>query len=427
MTAYGLKTWQPFEYGPAERTYGRHLDQNYAIGLDVFKERGANLVEVGTNVVAEIGRIGATSEMQGIELIPLEDQAVGVKSSLAALLNAGAIGALLSILVLYAFVRNVSLTLMVALAVPVSITVALAVMYFIGVSLNILSMMGLMLAVGMLVDNAVVVAEAIFTEKEKTPEDSFGATVRGASGVSIAVIAGTLTTAMVFLPNIFGEQNQISIFLFHVAIAIVVSLMASLLISQTMIPVISARLQPPKQREGGLLLRVRDRYERFLGWSLNHRPWVIAGAIVCILSVAIPGSQLGNSDFDEGEEERLFLRYNLDAEYSLEEVKEAVDKIEDYLYTNQDKFEIENVYSYYDEQGTAQSTILLRQGEERTKRGAMIKEEIRENLPVIPFARPQFGFGNNGPGETLSVAIVGESSAVLATICSRCDAVPAFT
>jgi HAE1 family hydrophobic/amphiphilic exporter-1 len=137
-------------YTSARRTYARHLDQKYAIGVSVYKETGANLVDVGDRVLAEVDRIGATAEFQGINLFFLENQSEGVTSSLTELLKAGLLGATLSLLVLYFFVRNIPATLMVSLAVPVAITITLGVMYFLGLSLNSLSMMGLMLAVGML-------------------------------------------------------------------------------------------------------------------------------------------------------------------------------------------------------------------------------------------------------------------------------------
>jgi hypothetical protein len=146
-------------YDSQKRTYARHLDRKYAIGISVFKENGANLVDVGERALAEVERIGETPEMQGINVFFLDNQAEGVTESLSELLKAGLIGALLSLIVLYFFLGHIQTTLMVSLAVPVAITITLGVMYFLGLSLNILSMMGLMLAVGMLVDNAVVVSE----------------------------------------------------------------------------------------------------------------------------------------------------------------------------------------------------------------------------------------------------------------------------
>ncbi|MEN8822569.1 MAG: efflux RND transporter permease subunit, partial [Abyssibacter sp.] len=161
------------------RTRGRHLDGKYAIGLNVFKENGANLVEVADAVLAEIDVISGLREMQGVTLYAMDNQAAGVKDSLNELLMSGLVGALLSILVLYAFLRDWPMTLIVALSVPFSILITLGSMYFLGYTLNILSMMGLMLSIGMLVDNAVVVTESIFTSREQFPNNPQRATVVG--------------------------------------------------------------------------------------------------------------------------------------------------------------------------------------------------------------------------------------------------------
>jgi len=399
-------------YDSAERDYGRHLDRKYAIGVNILKESGANLVDVGRRTIEEVERIGAQPEMDGINLFFLQNQADGVVSSLTDLRNAGLLGALLSLLVLYFFLRNVPMTLMVALAVPISITITLGVMYFIGISLNILSMMGLMLAVGMLVDNAVVVSESIATEREKTPgpEHVVTATERGVRSVALAVAAGTLTSAAVFLPNIFGEQTEISIFLSHVAIAIVVSLAVSLVLAQTLIPMIASRLKPPtRQSSSPLLDAIRRRYQGMLRWTLLHR-WKSAALIVLTFSsIVIPASTVKTDMFPASEDRDLFLMYNLDGHYPLERVKRSVDRIEDYLYENQSELQIRSVYSYYNETGEAQSSILLTEDAEDQRSSKDIADEILANMPDIAIGRPSFD-RDRGGGEGVSVTLVGASS-----------------
>jgi HAE1 family hydrophobic/amphiphilic exporter-1 len=397
-------------YGSARRDYARHLDQRYAIGVSVFKENGANLVDVGARVLAEVDAIGNSEEMQGIRLFFLENQAAGVVDSLRELRNAGLFGAMLALLVLYFFLRNLPMTLIVALAVPVSIVITLGVMYFIGVSLNILSMMGLMLAIGMLVDNAVVVSESIATERIGNPQDVQGATLRGVRSVALAVAAGTVTSAAVFLPNIFGEQNQISIFLSHVAIAIVVSLAVSLVMAQTVIPLLASRLPPKPPKPAPMLDQLRQRYVGLLTWTLRHR-WLTGIAIVVTLaSIVVPASLVETDMFPTTQTRSLFLSYNLDGQYPLERIKPAVDRIESYLYGNQEKFEIRAVYSYYDEQGEAQSSILLTEEREAHRSSSDIAQEILAGLPAIAIGQPSFEQNRSGGAEGVSVTLTGESS-----------------
>jgi len=402
-------------FGSRERNYGRHLDQTYAIGLSVTKETGANMVEVADRVIAEINKVSELPQMRGIRMFFLDNAAHSVKQSLSDLLMAGIVGALLSLLVLYLFLRQVATTLTVTLAVPFSLTITLAAMYFFGISLNILSMMGLMLAVGMLVDNAVVVSENIFRRKQMEPNDPHGATLRGVREVSTAVTAGTLTTVIVFLPIVFGEKIDITVFLEHVAVTIIVSLVASLFISLTVIPMVAARINAPPPRPGGAMERLRARYLRFLPWSLHHRAFIFFMAfVVLVAGFVVMGSPLVKKDmFPQDTERRLFMQYNLDGVYSLERVEEAVNRIEDYLYGNKDEFEISSVYSYFDPT-EGQSTILLKEADEGAKKSVEeIKEAIRKKLPEIVIGEPSFDFNQDGNEDGISVQLMGESSDIL--------------
>ena len=143
-------------------TFGRHLDGKYAVALDVYKESTANTVEVVREVTRVVEEdINNDPLLKGIQLWVWEDQAEEITSGIDGLKKAGLTGALLATLSLYFFLRRIDSTVIVAMSIPFSIIATCGVMYFMGSSLNILSMMGLMLAVGMLVDNAIVVLESI--------------------------------------------------------------------------------------------------------------------------------------------------------------------------------------------------------------------------------------------------------------------------
>ena len=224
-------------------------------------------VLITDRVIAEVEEIGQLPQMQGINIFSLDNQGDSVKDSLSDLLNAGLFGGLLAILVLYFFLRQVSTTLIVTAAVPFSLLITLGALYFFGLTLNILSMMGLMLAVGMLVDNAVVITESIFRHRSEDKERPLHATIKGVHEVGLAVIAGTTTTVIVFAPIIFGTKADIMVFLTHVAITIIVALLASLLIAQTLVPMLAERVAvPPRPKPSGMMMRLTRRYERGLGW-----------------------------------------------------------------------------------------------------------------------------------------------------------------
>ena len=398
-----------------ERNYGRHLDQQYAIGVVVSKTTGANVVDVTDRVIEEVEEIGKLPQMQGINIFSLDNQGDSVRESLADLLEAGALGGLLAIIVLYLFLRQATTTLIVTASVPFSLMITLGALYFAGLTLNILSMMGLMLAVGMLVDNAVVVTESVFRHRAEEPDEPYKATMKGVREVGLAVIAGTMTTIIVFAPIIFGADTDITIFLTHVAITIIVALLASLLIAQTLVPMLAARVDvPPQPKEGGLMARLTRRYVRALEWTLKHRAWTALGVFL-VCGIGMLPNMLGLVQFDMFPQDvgrRLFMPYHVEGQHSLERVEKAVDQIEDYLYENKEEFNIRAVYSYFD-QGRAESTLLLTDEEDATLSTKEIIERIEKDLPQLAIAKPSFQFDQQGGGDGFTVQISGDSTEVL--------------
>ncbi len=398
-----------------DRNYGRHLDQQYAIGIAVSKSTGANLVDVTDRVIAEVEKIGKLPQMNGINIFSLDNQGDSVRESLGDLLSAGALGGLLAIFVLYLFLRQATTTLIVTASVPFSLMITLGALYFAGLTLNILSMMGLMLAVGMLVDNAVVVTESIFRHREEHPDEPFEATIRGVKEVGLAVIAGTATTIIVFAPMIFGAKTEITIFLTHVAITIIVALVASLLIAQTLVPMLAARIAvPPQPKAGAWISRLTSRYTASLEWIIGHRWWTALGiGLVCAIGILPMALDLVKFDmFPQDVGRRLFMPYHVEGQHSLERVEQSVDKIEDYLYSRQEEFNIRSIYSYYDQE-RAESTILLTNEDDATLSTKEIIALIEEDLPQLALGKPSFSFDQQGGGDGFTVQISGDSTQVL--------------
>ncbi len=400
-----------------ERNYGRHLDGRYAIGLNVYKATGANMVAVADRVKDEVAKIGELPQMQGIRIFDLDNQAQGVRDSLSDLLNAGLIGALLAIIVLYLFLRQLSTTLIVTAAVPFSLLITLAAMYFFGLSLNILSMMGLMLAVGMLVDNAVVVTESIFRYRQEMPEEPVKATLLGVQEVGLAVVAGTATSIIVFAPMLFGQKADITVFLGHVALTIVVALIASLMIAQTLVPMLASRVPaPPTPKPGAMMTRLTDRYVGALQWTLRHPWWTLLGIVLVIGSTMIPIKMVKFDTWPQDFQRRLFMPYHIEGEYPLEQIESTVNKVEAFLFENKERLDIVSVYSYFDN-GRGESTILLSDESDATIATEDIIEFIEENLPEIVIGKPSFSFEQDGGGgESFSLQVSGDSTEQLSGI-----------
>jgi len=404
---------------PTRMIYGRRLDGRPAIGLDIFKERNANLVEVSRLALKEVEEIRKQPALRDVQIKIMSNQGKDVTSSLAELAEAGAIGLLLSITVLFFFLRHWPSTLMVTLAIPICFAITLGFMYFVGVTLNILTMMGLLLAVGMLVDNAVVVVESIYQERERMPDDPVGASLVGTRNVSIALSAGTLCHCIVFLPNLFGETNNISIFMAQIAITISVSLLASWLVAVSLIPMLSARMKTPAlvKSDKGVIARLQARYARLLRWTLEHRGWSVAGIVLVVLVSLVP-MKLTKVDMFGGDGGKdAYIGYQWKGSYTREQLSEEVARVEAYLQKNRERFHIAQVYSYFSEQEGASTIITFDMA--KVKDTAPLLETIRKEVPRS--ARADYSIGNqnnnnNGGGNSVQVQLVGDSTQALQEI-----------
>ncbi|PKM03371.1 MAG: AcrB/AcrD/AcrF family protein [Gammaproteobacteria bacterium HGW-Gammaproteobacteria-6] len=407
---------------PSRVDYGRRLDGKPAVGIDIFKERNANLVEVVDRIASQLAVIAATPEFKDVQFITISDQAKGVISSLSELGKAGLIGSLLSIAILFFFLRHWPSTLMVSLAIPLCFVMTLGAMYFYGLTLNIMSMMGLLIGVGMLVDNAVVVTESIYQYREKYPDDPVRCAIEGTRGVQLAVSAGTLTSIIVFIPNLFGERNFVSLYLSNVALTITVAMLASWLVAVSLIPMISARIKAPKRgfATNGLIRNVQDRYANVLRWSLAHRGLSVLaiGLIVAVSIIPASGTKFDMFPQQEGREFELFYKWK--GAYPLEQLSGEVRKIETYLEANRAEFQIKQIYSWYSEQGWAATRITLFDDPDQVGGAAMrpaqeVIEEIRKGMPRLATAEVGMNDNNNGGGsrEGMQVTLIGDSAQTL--------------
>jgi len=405
---------------PARMSYGRRLDGNPAVGLDIFKERSANLVEVSRAALAEVEAIRGEASMRDVQIKVIDNQGKAVTSSLLELAEAGGVGLILSVTVLFFFLRHWPSTLMVTLAIPICFTITLGFMYFVGVTLNILTMMGLLLAVGMLVDNAVVVVESIYQERERMPGQPRLASIIGTRNVAIALSAGTLCHCIVFVPNLFGETNNISIFMAQIAITISVSLLASWLVAVSLIPMLSARMTTPKlvHSKTGLIARLQRRYAQLLDWSLRHRGWSLLGILLVVLVSLVP-MKLTKIDMFGGEGGKdIFIGYMWKGAYTYRQMSEEVARVESWIDQNRERLHVKQVYSWYSEQEGSSTVVTL--DEKYAKDIKALQEELRKGLPKSArtdyFVGNQGGDGGGGGNQGVQVQLVGDSSSMLQEI-----------
>ncbi|QYK00086.1 efflux RND transporter permease subunit [Shewanella psychrotolerans] len=208
-----------------------------SIELAIYKEGDANTVAVARKVNAELEKLNKLSEKADLKVI--YDQSEFIESAVSEVTSAALIGSLLSMLVIYLFLRDIVPTLIISISIPFSVIATFNMMYFANISLNIMSLGGIALAVGLLVDNAIVVLENIDRCK-KLGMSKLDAAVTGTKEVAGAIFASTMTTLAVFVPLVFVDGVAGALFSDQ-ALTVTFALLASLLVALTTIPMLASR------------------------------------------------------------------------------------------------------------------------------------------------------------------------------------------
>jgi len=271
------------KFGYPDKYEHNFLNGVEAINLSVNKASDANLLEVVNRVKAELEAIRQTPEGQGLEFRHFHDTSIDVRQGLTELGRSGLIGGGLAIVFMFLFLRKFRTTLLVALAVPLSLVMTFVMMYLgrqagvTEITLNVMSLMGLMLAIGMLLDNSIVVIESIFRHRQELGADAKTAALGGASDVAMPIICSTMTTMCVFVPLIFfgsggGGPGSFGRFMGDIGTTVCVVMLGSLVISLTVVPMMAAiLLRSESKRRFKLLDRMNDLYGRTLVFTLRHR------------------------------------------------------------------------------------------------------------------------------------------------------------
>ncbi|WP_397470822.1 efflux RND transporter permease subunit [Rheinheimera sp.] len=215
-----------------------YINGKEAIEVAVYKEGDANTVQVAETLLAQLPQL-EKSLPAGYRLTLVYDQSEFIKQAIEEVKSSAIIGGLLAMLVLYLFLRNVWATLIISVSIPVSVIATFNLMYGQGITLNMMSLGGIALAVGLLVDNAIVVLENIARHKEQG-KDAFTAAKTGTREVAMAITASTLTTVAVFFPLVFVEGIAGQLFRDQ-ALTVTFALLASLVVALTLIPTMAAR------------------------------------------------------------------------------------------------------------------------------------------------------------------------------------------
>jgi len=260
-------------------SYGR-LNGRDSIILSFEKQSTYSTAEATDNIAVRFAEL--ENEYQGLDFVALMDQGDYIYLIVDSITSSLLLGAVFSVLVLFLFLKDIRPTVITLCSIPISVVFAIVLMYFSGVTINMISLSGLAVAVGMLVDNSVVVIENIYRLRAKGA-NAIQAAVSGAQQVAGAITASTLTTVCVFLPIVFVQGITKQLFT-DLALTMTYALMASLIVSLTLVPAMAqGMLRKEKVHKETLMSGFLRIYEKVLRWSLKYKAVVLAAAVVLLV------------------------------------------------------------------------------------------------------------------------------------------------
>lgn len=266
----------------ADKMYAK-INGNDAILLTFQKQSTSSTSEVSKKINETMDKL--TSENKDIHITALQDQGVYIDIVIKSVLSNLILGGILSIIILFVFLKSIKPTIVIAFSIPISVLFAITMMYFSNVTMNIISLSGLALGVGMLVDNSIVVIENIYRLRNDGMSAK-KASVIGANQVAGAIFASTLTTVCVFLPIVFTHGLSRQLFE-DMGLTIAYSLLASLIVALTLVPAMSSKmLNVNTKKEHRLFDKFVNVYEKLLKVSLKHKFIVLLGSLVLLIGSA---------------------------------------------------------------------------------------------------------------------------------------------
>jgi multidrug efflux pump subunit AcrB len=313
-----------------------YLDGDRILFMMLRKEPGSNVIETKRGVIEEMADLNEhVLEPAGMRLRPIADDVVYVEESLRNVWQNLVLGALLAAAVMYLFLRSARATLVGAMGIPICVIIAFLGLLLAGRTINVISLAGIAFAIGMTLDNSIVVLESIELERRRGA-DRWKAAAAGVRNVWPAVFASTMTTVLVFIPVAFVEQEAGQLYS-DVAIAISAAILASMVVAVSLLPTAAARLDfaPPQEEDGqrhpGLKLRdaTLAGVRRILSTPRSRAACI---AIAATVSVAIMWALTPAAEYlPEGEEPKIFATMTAPPGYNLAAMQEIATDVEAFM------------------------------------------------------------------------------------------------
>ncbi|MCZ6463048.1 MAG: efflux RND transporter permease subunit [Proteobacteria bacterium] len=327
------------EDGAADVRVLAHYNGGPSVGAGVLKQPGENTVAIVDEVYARIERLNASAP-SGIQFgrhTGLIDFSLSIREAVAETQFALVLGAILATLTVFVFLRRWRPTLIVASAIPLSLIGTFGVMWIFGFTLNVMTLLGLTLAVGVVIDDAIVVLENIERRREEG-EAPYEAARNGTRQIAFAATAATVSIAVVFLPVVF-VTGIVGNFLREFGGTVAAAVMISLFVALTLTPMLAARMPPPAVRAHGSMFHrleqgfawLERRYRELLAWALDHRASTLGIAGLSLLMSCGISTQLGTEFMPPADEGRMMVRFELPPGSSLAASEEYLGVLEEWV------------------------------------------------------------------------------------------------
>ncbi len=296
--------------GIEEQRSSSLLDGEPALALQIQKQTGANTVEVADNVRASLDAL-RTEMPPGVELRVVQDNSIFIRDAVEDVRTTLILGAILTVLVVFFFLNSWRSTVITGITLPISVISAFIIMRLLDFTVNVMTLMGLSLAIGMLIDDAIVVRENIVRHMEHG-QDHMTAAIDGTAEIGLAVMATTFSIIAVFIPVAF-MGGIVGRFFYQFGMTVGFAVLVSLFVSFTLDPMLSSRWYDPSieagrhkswlsralEKANGRLEDLQDFLARSLEWSLRHRAAVLGMALSSIVVAFVIFGRLGSDFFPE--------------------------------------------------------------------------------------------------------------------------------
>lgn len=295
------------------------------IMLSMQKQTGYSTGDVSDKILDEFDLM--LEEDSDLILITLMDQGIYIDLVMDSILSNILSGAVLAILILILFLKDLRPTFVIAVSIPISLVAAIVCMYFSGVTLNIISLSGLALGIGMLVDNSIVVIENIYRMRNEGASMKEAA-IEGSKEVAGAIVASTLTTVCVFAPIVFTEGITRQLFV-DMGLTIAYSLLASLAVALTVVPALASKvLKTVKEtKESGFFDRLTRLYEKSIALALKWKAVVLIGVVVLLVVSAVLAVSRGVAFMPSMDSTQITVTLETPADSKLEDTAAISDDI----------------------------------------------------------------------------------------------------